>query len=74
MRRFAVIEKGKPKGKGRDNFWNATNHLHRACHVSAARGWRQYTTPRPSGGRLPSQPFEFRNQMLECVEILNGRH
>src|SRR5580704_14873371 len=32
MRRFAVIEKGKPQGRGRDNFWNATNHLRRSSH------------------------------------------
>ena len=39
------------------------------------RKGREYcTTPRRSGGWLPSQSFEFRNQMLECVEILDGRH
>jgi hypothetical protein len=27
-----------------------------------------------SGGGLPSQSFEFRNQMLECSEILDGCH
>ncbi len=27
-----------------------------------------------SGGRLPGQPFEFRNQMLECFEIADCCH
>jgi len=74
MRPFADIKSDSSLGRGRDKFRNETNHLHHACHVSAARGWRYFTTPRPSSGRLPGQSFEFRNQMLECVEILDGRH
>ncbi len=41
---------------------------------TAASGRRSATSHRRSGGRLAGQPFEFRNQMLECVEILDGRH
>jgi hypothetical protein len=68
MRRFAVIEADSPQKTGRDKFRNATIHLHRACHVSAARGWRYFTTPQRSGGWLPGQPFEFRNEMPGAVD------
>jgi hypothetical protein len=74
MRRFAVIEVDSPPGRGRGRFRSATYHLRRACDASALKGRGDCTTPRRSGGRLPSQSFEFRNQMLECVEILDGRH
>ena len=55
-------------------FRSATYHLRRAYDASAPKGRGYCTTPRRSGGRLSSQPFEFRNQMLECFEILDGRH
>jgi len=74
MRRSAVIEAESPPGRGRDRFRSATYHLRRAYDASAPKGRGYCTTPRRSGGRLSSQPFEFRNQMLECFEILDGRH
>jgi hypothetical protein len=74
VRRSAVIELESPQRTGRDRFRNAAHRLHRACHASAAGGRRDFKTPRRSGGRLPGQSFEFRNQMLECFEILDGRH
>ena len=74
MRRFAVIEADSPPGRGRDIFRSATYHLRRAYDASAPKGRGYCTTPRRSGGWLPSQSFEFRDQMLECVEILDGRH
>ena len=55
-------------------FRSATYHLRRACEASAPKGPGYCTTPRRSGGWLPSQSFEFRDQMLECVEILDCRH
>ena len=55
-------------------FRSATYHLRRACESSAPKGAGYCTTPRRSGGWLPGQSFEFRDQMLECVEILDGRH
>jgi hypothetical protein len=74
MRCSAVIEVGSPLGRGRGRFRNAANRPHRACHAFAARGWKCCTSPRRSGGGLPSQSFKFRNQMLERLEILDCRH
>ncbi len=71
---FAVIEADSPPGRGRDRFRSATHHLRHACDASAPKGWGYCMTPRRSGGRLPSQSFEFRNEILECFEILDGRH
>jgi hypothetical protein len=33
MRGFPVIEVEKTQGRGRVNFWNVPNHLHRASHT-----------------------------------------
>jgi len=74
VRRLAVIEADVPQGAGRGRFPNATYHLRRACDAFVPEGRGYCTTPRRSGGWLASKSFEFRNQMLECVEILDGRH
>jgi hypothetical protein len=74
MRPFADIKADSSLRRGRDKFRNETNHLRRPCDASAPKGRGYFTTPRRSGGWLPSQSFEFRNQMLQCVEILDGRH
>ncbi len=73
MRHFAVIKKGKQRGRGRENFWNATNHLHCASRASAQVGGG-IARPRGSGSRLPGQSFEFRNEMLERLEVLDCGH
>ena len=74
MRPFADIKADSSLGRCGDKFRNETNHLHRACYVSAARGGRYFTTLQTSGGGLSGQPFKFRNQMLERFEILNCSH
>ena len=74
MRRFADIKADSSLGRGRDKFRNETNHLRRPCDASAPKGRGYSTTPRRSGGWLPSQSFEFRNQMLECFEIADCCH
>ncbi len=74
MRRFADIKADNSLGSGQDKFRNATNHLHCACHASGATGRLCFKTLQQSGGRLPSQSFEFRNEMLECFEIADCRH
>ncbi len=55
-------------------FQSTTYHLRRACDASAPKGRGYSTTPRRSGGWLPGQSFEFRNQMLECFEIADCCH
>jgi hypothetical protein len=74
VRRFAVIEADNSPGRGRDGFRSATFHVRRACDACSPKGREYCTTPRRSGGRLPSQSFEFRNQVLECFEIVDCRH
>jgi hypothetical protein len=74
MRCFAVIELEGPQRTGRDKYRSATAHQHCDNYGSAVSWQRCCSTPRWSRGRLPGQSFEFRNQMLECVEILDGRH
>ena len=71
---FAVIEADSPPGRGRDRLRSATYLLRRACDAPVPNGRGYCTTPRRSSGWLASQSFEFRNQMLECFEILDGRH
>jgi hypothetical protein len=73
MRRFAVIEADSPPEWGRDRFRSATYHLRSEWDASTQRGGC-CTIPRRSGGWLPSQSFEFRNQMLECFEIADCCH
>ena len=74
VRRLAVIEADGPQGAGRGRFPNATYHLRRACDAFVPEGRGYCTTPRRSGGWLPSQSFEFRNQMLKCFEIADCCH
>jgi hypothetical protein len=71
---FAVIEADSPLGRGRDRFRSATHLLRRACGAPVPNGRGYCTTPSRSSRWLASQSFEFRNQMLECFEILDGRH
>ena len=72
---FCSYRGRQPAGKGprqvpeRDDIICTVRH-----DASAPRGRRYCTTPRRSGGRLPGQPFEFRNQMLECFEIADCCH
>ncbi len=64
----------QPAEMGPRQVRGATYHLRLACDTSAPKGRGYRTTLRRSGGRLPGQSFEFRNQMLECFEIADCCH